>query len=274
MQFSDYSLSDVEFERLRSLVRRHTAIELSDGKRALVFSRFSRRLRSLGLSSFGQYCDLVESGDEAEVSALATTITTNFTRFFREDYHFEFLRDAVNSYSENRRLRIWSAGCATGEEPYSIAMTLLEAIPDIASWDVRILATDVDTNALQIAADGIFPAERASGLKPEVYKRWFLRGRGKFEKSVCIIPEVRNLISFRELNLVGAWPMSKQFDIIFCRNVMIYFGQEFKKRLIERFYNIQRPGDLLFVGHAENLTNFSNGYMSVGRTVYERGRDS
>lgn len=270
MQISNYSLSDQEFERLRSLVKDHTAIELSDAKRALVFSRFSRRLRALGLSTFGQYCDLVEDGDETEIGALATTITTNFTRFFREDHHFDFLQKSLNAYSDTRRLRIWSAGCATGEEPYSIAITLLESIPDIARWDIRILATDIDTNALHQAASGIFPEERLATVDDAIRKRWFFRGRGRNGKRVRISKDVANLISFRELNLIHEWPMRNPFDIIFCRNVMIYFDKDFKKSLVRGFSSLQRPGDLLFVGHSENLMNISDAYAPVDRTVYER----
>ena len=270
MQFSDYSLSDYDFKRLCSLIRHHTAIELSDSKRALVFSRFSRRLRSLGLRSFGQYCDLVESGDETEICAMTTTITTNFTRFFREEHHFEFLQQSLERHAESRCLRIWSAGCATGEEPYSIAMTLLGSLPDIADWDIRILATDIDKNALRFAADGVFSEDRITGIDPAVCKRWFLRGKGRFEKRVRIVPEVQELISFRELNLIREWPMRKHFDIIFCRNVMIYFGQDFKRTLIERFSDLQRSGDLLFIDHSENLSNISEAYSPVERTVYER----
>ena len=274
VQFSEYSLSDREFQRLCSLVKHHTAIELSDGKRALVFSRFSRRLRALGLNSFGQYCDLVESGNEAEICAMTTTITTNFTRFFREDHHFEYLRRSLDRYTKRRALRIWSAGCATGEEPYSIAMTLLDAIPDIDRWDIRILATDVDKNALQIAADGVFSEDRISGIDAAVCKRWFLRGKGKFERHVRIVPAVQKLISFRKLNLIQEWPMRKHFDIIFCRNVMIYFGQDSKQTLVTRFSSLQRPGDLLFVGHSENLANISDAYSSLDHTVYERAREA
>ncbi len=266
----DFDLSNQEFERLRRLVQRHTAIELSDGKRALVFSRFSRRLRALGLSTFGQYCDLVETGDATEIGILATTITTNFTRFFRENHHFEFLQQSLDRYSESRRLRIWSAGCATGEEPYSIAMTLLDAIPDIASWDIRILATDIDANALQLADAGIYPHDRVADLDEALCRRWFQRGRGDFSGRIRVKPEIRKHISFRELNLIDAWPMREHYDIIFCRNVMIYFGWDFKETLVERFAAMQEPGDLLFVGHSENLTSISGAYRPVERTVYER----
>ncbi len=268
MQFTDFSLSDSEFDRLRGLVRQITAIELSDNKRQLVYSRFSRRLRALGLQSFSQYCDLVESGEGNEADALASAITTNFTRFFRERHHFDHLRDIVERFRDRRHLRIWSAGCATGEEAYSIAITLLESLPDIDDWDIRILATDLDASALKIAAEGVYPLDRAGDVENDVMSRWFLRGRGQFDSYVRVASRARELIRFRELNLIAEWPMRRKFDVIFCRNVMIYFGVEAKRTLVRRFAEYQQSGDTLIVGHSENLTAINDVYTPVGDTIY------
>ena len=268
--YTNLQLTDREFERLRGLVRQHTAIELSDGKRQLAFSRFVRRVRALGLTSFDAYCDLIDEGNTDEIAEFASAITTNFTRFFREDHHFEFLAELVAGYAGPRRLRIWSAGCATGEEPYSIAICLLESIPDIDSWDVKILATDLDTQALSVAADGTYPADRVAELDPQLLKQWFLRGKGQFKKQVRVAPLVQKLVHFRKLNLIDHWPMQGLFDVIFCRNVVIYFSPESKKTLIERFAGLQQPGSHLVVGHSENLAPITDRYARIGRTVYER----
>lgn len=268
--YTNLQLTDSEFERLRGLVRQHTAIELSDGKRQLAYSRFARRVRELGLRSFDAYCDLIDDGNTDEIAEFASAITTNFTRFFREDHHFEFLAELVAGYSAPRKLRIWSAGCATGEEPYSIAISLLEAIPDIDSWDIKILATDLDTQALSAAANGTYPGDRVSDLDPRLLKRWFLRGRGQFSRQVRVAPKVQEFVHFRRLNLIGDWPMQGPFDVIFCRNVVIYFSPESKKTLISRFGKLQHPGSHLVVGHSENLTSITDCYAPVGRTIYKR----
>lgn len=266
----DIPLSDEEFGRLRGLVQQHTAIELGDTKRALVHSRFLKRLKALGLSSFDQYCDIIDSETSPEVEEFVNAITTNFTRFFREQHHFDFLRELLAEYQHSRRLRIWSAGCATGEEPYSIAMALLDSIDDIATWDIKILATDIDTNALRTAAEGVYKQNRIDDLDEQIVKRWFQRGRGLFAGSVRVNPALRDIVSFRELNLIASWPMSRPFDIIFCRNVVIYFGLEAKKTLFARFAEAQRPGDYLFAGHSENIGNLSDRYKAAGKTVYRR----
>ena len=270
MAIVDFDLSDREFERLRSLVQKYTAIELSDAKRQLVYSRFSRRLRELGLNSFDQYCDLVDDGSGLEIKELASAITTNFTRFFREIHHFEFLARQLAEWDARAPLRIWSAGCATGEEPYSIAITLFETLADAQERDIRILATDVDGKALEFASRGIFPADRVSDMDPVIRRRWFLKGRGELSNRVKIASKAKTLIHFKELNLIHDWPMRGSFDLIFCRNVMIYFGLEAKKALVRRFADAQNTGDYLVVGHAENLGKLSELYTPLGSTVYRR----
>jgi chemotaxis protein methyltransferase CheR len=266
----EYNLSNHEFERLQGLVRQHTGIELSESKRQLVYSRFSSRLRALGLNTFREYCDLVDDGNHPELNEFASAITTNFTRFFREPHHFEFLQDLVRSHASTRRLRIWSAGCSTGEEPYSIAMTLLDSISDASAWDIKILATDLDNNALQIASNAIYPSGHVKGVEPQVLRRWFQKGRGQREGKVRIASAARQLVRFRELNLIGEWPMTHKFDVIFCRNVMIYFAQELKEPLIRQFSDLQQGGSHLIVGHAESLVSSGSLYTPIGNTIYQR----
>lgn len=270
MPIVEYNLSNHEFQRLQGLVRQYTGIELSASKRQLVYSRFSSRLRALGLTTFQEYCDLVDDGDHPEINEFANAITTNFTRFFREPHHFDFLRELVRDYASKRRLRIWSAGCSTGEEPYSIAITLLDSISDIDTWDIKILATDLDSNALTVASNGVYPYAHVASVESHVLRRWFQKGRGQREGRVRIAPAARRLVRFGELNLIGQWPMRHDFDVIFCRNVMIYFAQELKEPLIRHFAKQQQPGSHLIVGHAENLVSSGSLYTPVGNTIYRR----
>ena len=266
----EYNLSNHEFERLQGLVRQHTGIELSESKRQLVYSRFSSRLRALGIDTFQEYCDLVDDGNHPELNKFASAITTNFTRFFREPHHFDFLRKLVGDYASKRRLRIWSAGCSTGEEPYSIAMTLLDSIADADTWDIKILATDLDSTALQVASSGIYACAHVDNMEPDLLRRYFQKGRGQYEGKVRIAEAASRLIRFRELNLIGPWPMSHDFDVIFCRNVMIYFARDLKEPLIRQFAELQQAGGHLVVGHAESLVNSGSIYTPLGNTIYQR----
>ena len=266
----DFQLSDHEFRRLCALVRRHTAIELGEAKRQLVYSRFSRRLRALGLRSFSAYCDLVEADDGAELSAFASAITTNFTRFFREPHHFEALPTLLAATDPDRPLRVWSAGCSTGEEAWSIAMTLLETLPEPRARGLQILATDLDDDALAAARSGVYAEERVTDVGIERLRRWFQRGRGSQLGKVRVRDALRAVVSFDVLNLMGPWPALEDFDLIFCRNVAIYFSPETRQRLFERFASVQAPGAHLIVGHAEHLHGTTASYQPVGPTIYRR----
>ncbi len=269
----EFVLSDAEFERLRALVHRSTGIALSDAKRELVYGRLSRRLRALKLATFREYCDMVESGHPEELEALTNAITTNLTAFFREDHHFrqlagEVLPQVLAERGAARRLRIWSAGCSTGEEPYSIAMTLRGAFAQIGEWDARILATDIDSNVLAKAARGEYSAEAAAKMPKDRLERWFKPGAGG--STFVAAQELKNLIAFKQLNLLHDWPMKGPFDAIFCRNVVIYFDKDTQRRLFDRMADLQAPGAWLFIGHSENLFNVSSRYKLVGRTAYRR----
>lgn len=272
-----YDFTDADFNCLRRLVWTHTGISLSEHKRDLVYGRLSKRLRVHGLSRFKDYCALLESDAGEELEHFTNAITTNLTSFFREGHHFEYLaREVVpmllERYRENRRLRFWSAGCSTGEEPYSLAITLREAIPDINNRDVRILATDLDSRVVQSAMEGIYPQQRVEGMDRQRVKRWFRRGTGGHEGKVRMSQELRQLITFRQLNLMHDWPMRGLFDVIFCRNVVIYFDKPTQKILFERFAEVMQPASHLFVGHSESLHKVTDRFDLIGKTIYRKTR--
>jgi chemotaxis protein methyltransferase CheR len=275
LQLRKFSLAEEDFAALRELVKIHTGIHLSEQKREMVYGRLSRRLRALGLESFRAYRELLERGDGAELAQFCNAITTNLTAFFREAHHFHFLREqllAVQAAARGsaRRLRFWSAGCSSGEEPYSLAMTIREALPAACGWDIRILATDLDTEVLGRGQRGVYDEERLRGLPAWRVERFFRRQGGGAGADYLINPELRGLITFRELNLMHDLPMKGPFDAIFCRNVVIYFDKDTQRDLFARFARLQRPGDLLFLGHSESLYRVSDAYTLVGKTIYRR----
>lgn len=271
----EFEFVDQDFHFLRKLVLTHAGISLSEHKRDLVYGRLAKRLRAHGLSCFSDYCRILQHDPQAELEYFINAITTNLTSFFREHHHFDFLADEIGRMLERDvqrrlRLRIWSAGCSTGEEPYSLAMTLDQATPDINRHDIRILATDLDSDVVRKAARGIYSISGIAGLDNHYLKRWFLRGKGKQAGKVMATPGLRSLIDFRQLNLVHDWPMHGPFDAIFCRNVVIYFDAATRRTLFERFADMLEPGGLLFVGHAETLRNISNRFELIGKTTYRR----
>jgi chemotaxis protein methyltransferase CheR len=270
----EFELTDSEFKRLRDVVHTRTGIALSEAKRELVYGRLARRLRKLKLTSFAEYCQLIERGESEELQELTNAITTNLTSFFREEYHFKQLAAEVLPQVESkraaaRRMRIWSAGCSTGEEPYSLAVVLREALAHLNSWDVRLLATDIDSKVVATAAEGVYPADRFKGIPPERIKSFFpeLATRPGFREATA---ELKALITFKRLNLLDPWPMKGPFDIVFCRNVVIYFDKATQRELFDRMADLQEPGGWLFIGHSENLLNVTRRYKLVGRTVYRR----
>jgi len=272
---ADFALSNAEFDRLRQLVREHTGIALSEAKRQLIYSRLARRLRALQLSSFGDYIELLERGEAAELEEFTNAVTTNLTSFFREPHHFdyfgrEFLPSLVKRHSGMRRLRIWCCAASTGEEPYSIAMVLREAGALLAGWDVKLLATDLDSAVLAHAEAGIYAHERFEAVNRKRVERFFDQGSGKQSGKLRARDELRSLITFRQLNLMHGWPMRGPFDAIFCRNVIIYFDKDTQRALFERMATLQKPGDFLFLGHSESLYRVSDRYELVGRTIYRR----
>lgn len=269
-------LSDREFARVKARVYAEAGISLSDAKRTLVVSRLSKLLRALRITSFDDYLDYLErSGTAADAQDFVNALTTNLTRFYREDHHFTHLVGYVGELIARRprvgadgrpKLRIWSAGCSTGQEPYTIAMALLGAHPELKRWDFRILATDIDTNVIAKAAQGVYPAGELSGLSAE--------RAAPFERTsdggIRVPDAARELVSFKPLNLMlPSWPMKGAFDAIFCRNVAIYFDKETQGTLFSRLGKVLVPGGFLYIGHSENLGTGGEGFRLVGKTIYQ-----
>ena len=271
----EFLFTEKDFKYLAQLAGTRGGISLSSGKRELVYGRLARRLRELGLKTYKQYCDRLKDGDEEELTHFINAITTNVTSFFRENHHFEFLEqnilpDLINNQDDVKqpRLRLWSAGCSSGEEPYSLAMVLQESIPDVWRWDAKILATDLDSNIIDKASRGIYPLQRIEGVSLVRRKRWFSLGIGSNEGTGKVGPDIRKMVIFRQLNLTEEWPMRGQFDAIFCRNVTIYFDKPTRIRLLNRFANLLSDGGHLFVGHSESLFGLTDRFRSVGRTIH------
>jgi chemotaxis protein methyltransferase CheR len=270
----EFELSDAVFDRLRELVRHHTGISLAGSKRELVYGRLARRLRALQLNSFADYCALIENGAAGEVQELTNAMTTNLTSFFRENHHFQQLAAEIfPQLEENRastkRIRLWSAGCSTGEEPYSIAVVMREALAHLRDWDIKLLATDIDSKVVETASAGVYGSERFKGVSPERVKRWFSPVAGRANHSE-VSRDLKSLITFKQLNLFDPWPMKGPFDVIFCRNVVIYFDKATQRELFARIAELQELGAWLIIGHSENLINVTSRYKLVGRTVYRR----
>jgi chemotaxis protein methyltransferase CheR len=273
----EFAFSEADFAFLVGFAHQHAGIALSESKRNLVYGRLSRRLRALGLTSFRDYRELLENGDGSEIERFINSISTNLTKFFRESHHFtHFGANVAQAFAKQdakhggRRLRIWSAGCSTGEEPYTIAVVLRREIPDIARHDIRILATDIDTDVLAKASRGEYPVESLENI-PDSYCRYFQKSEEDDDSpNITVARDVRALISFRQLNLLEAWPFKGPFDAVFCRNVMIYFDGPTKSKLVDRFTKMVRPGGWLYIGHSESLLGSHPGLHLEGRTIYRR----
>jgi chemotaxis protein methyltransferase CheR len=273
----EFKFTNEDFNFLSNLVGLNTGINLTDDKRELVYGRVAKRLRLLGLQSFSDYCMLLKQEDPEEVKHFINSITTNVTSFFREAHHFEYLANKVipdiirKKAGETRpQLRIWSAGCSSGEEPYSIAMVLRENIRDIDRWDARILATDLDSNVLESAKIAEYPIERTNDISTDRKKRWMLMGTGKKRGRVKIRTDIRDMVHFKQLNLTQKWPISGMFDCIFFRNVAIYFKRETRIQLLDRFADQLEDNGTLFVGHAESLVGISDRFANTGHTIHQK----
>jgi len=274
-------LTNDEFRQFQELILAETGIHLDSSKRALVESRLTRRLRTLGISTYGRYLQyvLAQSPKSDERQEVINCITTNKTDFFRENHHFEFLRDHVIPEARARaqegaaqHLRIWSAACSSGEEPYSIAMTVREALGADRSWDVKILASDVDTKVLAAAEAGVFETERLETVPEPLRRRYFLRR--KDGGALMVKDELKSMIRFRQINLIHAdWPIQTTFDAIFCRNLIIYFNRETQETLIRRQIRYLKPTGYLLVGHSENLHWMNSVLATVRNTVYRLRND-
>jgi chemotaxis protein methyltransferase CheR len=264
-------LSTATFSALRELLHAHSGIALAPHKITMVQSRLAKRLRILGIQTYEEYLQRLEQPDSPEWSEFINALTTNLTSFFREGHHFTRLVELLKpAQATSRRIRIWSAGCSTGEEPYTLAMTLARAFG--ASPSIQILATDLDTAVLDTAARGVYPEARIESLDDTWKRLAFLRGKGQHEGKVRIQPELRQLITFQQLNLLeDRWSLPNEpFQAIFCRNVMIYFDKPTQRKLLRRFHDLLEPEGLLFVGHSEALLDTTLGFQSLGQTIYRR----
>jgi chemotaxis protein methyltransferase CheR len=272
MDFSgkEFPMADEDFKRLAALAYDISGIVLGDQKKELVYSRISRRIRKLGLVNFAQYCHHLEHQQSSELNEFLNSITTNLTSFFRESHHFEFLaKEIIPSWrkqDKNKPIRIWSSACSTGPEPYSIAITLHKNMI-VKQHNIKILATDLDSDVLKKAREGVYPAADIEQL-PKDYLSCFQQntntGLGMVKQ------ELKDLIQFNRLNLLGPWPMKGKFDVIFCRNVVIYFNKETQKELFERLADQLNDGGYLFIGHSETLNGMSDRFSSKGRTIYQK----
>ena len=264
----DFDFTERDFERVRALIYNSAGISLSAAKHDMVYSRLARRLRAVSVDSFGDYLDRVESGDAEECEAFTNALTTNLTAFFRESHHFPVLADHLRQASHAKPLTIWCSAASTGEEPYSIAMTVVETFGSFTP-PVRILASDVDTQVLSTAEAGEYGSDRVEKMDPGKLKQFFLRGKGANANRVRVRNELRSLITFRKINLLeGGWPLRGPLDVIFCRNVMIYFDKTTQLGILERFAPLLRPEGLLFAGHSESFHNATHLFKLRGKTVY------
>ena len=269
--YGEVKLGDKDFKRLKELIGERTGIVITEAKRDMIRGRLIKRLRKLNIPNFKEYCELLASGDQDELLAFTNAVTTNLTSFFREPHHFDFLRnkllpELIKNKPDNR-IRIWSAGCSSGEEPYSLAMTVRDVVPK--NWDAKILATDLDSNMVDFASKGVY---QLSGIKsdPKLLKKWFRRGRGENDDLIKASPELQEIITFKQLNLMHDWPVKGPFDFIFCRNVVIYFSKETQKILFDRYANLLSNQGHLFIGHSESLYKVCDRFKLLGNTIYQK----
>jgi chemotaxis protein methyltransferase CheR len=265
---NEFTFTDSDFAKVRTLIHRRAGIALGDQKRQMVYSRLSRRLRELGIPEFSTYLAMLESGNsEDEWQAFINSLTTNLTSFFREAHHFPVLAEHVKKAREP--VTIWCAAASTGEEPYSLAITLIEALGEQKAASARIIATDIDTAVLEKAAAGVFTLEQVERLSPERLRRFFNKGTGGNAGRVRIRPEVAQMVKFSRLNLLDpSWAVKEAVDAIFCRNVMIYFDKPTQNKILERFLPLIKQGGLLFAGHSENASLVNQSFKPLGHTVY------
>lgn len=270
------AISDRAFARIVAIASREAGIVLAQSKVSMVKSRLSRRLRALNIPSFDAYLDFLEtSNDKQEMENFISALTTNVSHFFRENHHFDYLSTTIIPHLRKKlaaggKARIWSAGCSNGQEPYSIAMTILKEAPDLAKKDLKILATDIDPEVLVRAKSAQYIGSLTTGLSDEIIKAFCTSSEQDGEIALTLKPELRNMVAFRQLNLHAEWPMKGKFDAIFCRNVVIYFDEETQARLFRRFAGILEPGGWLMLGHSERLSESAAPlFENAGVTTYK-----
>ena len=270
------SLTEAEFNYICQFVYKSAGIVLNDAKREMVYRRLTRIVRDRKLRSFSSYCQLLKENPKQEERYFINAITTNLTSFFREQHHFDFLSQhelprLLKAKKGNNRIRIWSSACSTGEEPYSIAITLLEALGSQSTyWDAKILATDIDSNVVAKGKAGVYAKQSIEDVSNDFKKSYFEKGRDQLSEHVRAASVLKELITFKQLNLLEPWPMQGLFDVIFCRNVIIYFDKCTQSTLFERYYNVLAPGGILVLGHSENLGEYQQYFERVGRTIFRK----
>ena len=265
----EFAFSAADFDRVRKLIYAHAGISLSPTKQDMVYSRLARRLRETRLKTFAEYLNLLERGDKAEWEKFVNSLTTNLTSFFREPHHFPILADHLKKLRNKSPIKIWCSASSTGEEPYSIAMTVVETFGGFTT-PVSIVASDLDTNVLATASKGVYSQDRLDKISPERLSRFFTKGIGTQDGSYVVKPELRRMISFQRLNLLEAnWMVRGPLDVLFCRNVMIYFDKPTQYKILSRFAPLMCDDGLLFAGHSESFLHAADLFASQGKTVYE-----
>jgi chemotaxis protein methyltransferase CheR len=268
----EFDFTTADFERVRKLIYQHAGISLSPAKQDMVYSRLARRLRATAKESFADYLEMLERGDHEEWERFVNSLTTNLTSFFREPHHFPIFAEHLKKLGGRNPIRVWCSAASTGEEPYSIAITVAETFGGFNA-PVSIIASDLDTNVLATADKGVYPAERVERLSPERLKRFFLKGSGSQEGNVAVRPELRRMVQFQRVNLLDAsYSVKGPLDVIFCRNVMIYFDKPTQYKILSRFAPMMQDDGLLFAGHSESFLHAADIFRSLGKTVYELSR--
>jgi chemotaxis protein methyltransferase CheR len=269
MQGREFVWTDADFSRVQSLIYQRAGINLHDGKHAMVYSRLSRRLRDTGHTSFRDYLSWLETHDGPEWQEFVNALTTNLTAFFREQHHFEIFAAHLKSRPAGSPWKVWCNAASTGEEPYSIVMTAFESLGNNAQF--KLTASDIDSKVLASAAQGVYRLDNLKGLTQERLQRFFMRGKDSNAGLIRVKPELRKAIEFLSVNLIrDDWPFKDPFDVVFCRNVMIYFDAPTQRKVLERIHRVLKPGGMLFVGHAENFSESRDLFTLRGKTVYER----
>lgn len=270
----EFLFTQKHFQTVRNELYDYAGIVLADHKQDMAYNRLVRRLRELRLQSFDEYLAYLDT-NPAEFTQFINALTTNLTAFFREKHHFDFVKNKIIPELQAdgiRYLRGWSAGCSLGEEPYSIAMTLLEAGISPSNWDVQIMATDIDSKVLASAQTGVYNMDRVKSLPKSLVHQWFLKGKKHNTGMVKVKPQLQQLVSFNYLNLMQDWPIEGPLDFIFCRNVMIYFDSPTQLKLLDKMASLLKPGGYLFVGHSEALARHATQFELVGKTIYRKVR--
>ena len=268
-QMREFTWTDEDFGRVQSMIYKRAGISLQDGKHAMVYSRLSRRLRDTGYQSFREYLTWLEKSEGPEWQEFINALTTNLTSFFREHHHFEIFSNLLKSKGAGTSWNVWCNAASTGEEPYSIVMTAVESLG--ANPNFKLTASDIDSKVLASAARGVYRVDGLKGVSQTQMQKFFMRGKGENEGMARVKPELQKMIDFISVNLIkDDWPFRDPFDVVFCRNVMIYFDAPTQRKVLERIHRVMKPGGMLFVGHAENFSESRDLFVLRGKTVYER----